>query len=217
MAKGEFSLGLFKLAAIFPEWSYKFNKAFILENKISSMQVPKQLNESVHVRIATNQDIETIVRISKWNSDRIANLMNSGAVCFLSSVDGHPPGSLTWVAFGECYVRGMAYQRNFPEHSMYGVSSITLPEFRRQGLYLQMNKSITEYANEFGMDTYVVLVEFTNTYSLSLFKKLGFTIVYEIIFIKLLFLRISVRKELATNKLSFKVLVREPRGKVTII
>lgn len=215
--KGEFSLGFYYISIRFPRWFFRFNKAIILDNKISSMKVPEHLNRSVKVEIATLKDVEDISKVSGWECDRIEILLNSGAICFLASLDDYPPAALTWLAFGTCYIKGMGYEYNLPNNSAYGVFSITLPEYRRKGLYLQMNNSIVEYANKHNIDTYVVLVEFTNAYSLNLRNQLGFIRKLEISYIKILFLKISIQKDLLTNKLSFNVFVSDPKKDITII
>ncbi len=222
--KREFTLGLYVFAQKLPNWLFRFKKAFFLENSISSMKLPESLNPSANVIIASIKDtesisknIENISRVSNWDCLRVEQLLKSGAVCFLASLDGDPPAALTWLAFGRCFIKGVGYNYHFPSNSAYGVFSITQPEYRRKGLYLQMNKSIVEYAKKNGIDTYGVIVEFTNTYSLGLRDKLGFIRKFEITYIKILFLKISIQKDIIKNKFLLKIFVREPKGHITII
>ena len=114
--------------------------------------------------------------------------MDRGAVCFLGSIGDESPGALTWLAFGNCYVKGMGLEYLFPEKTAYGVNSLTLPEYRRKGLYLHLNQAIVDYSNKNNIDDYYVLVEFVNVYTQGIIKKLGFSITHEITFFSFLFL-----------------------------
>lgn len=215
--KGEFSIGLYHISRKFPNWLFRFNKAIILKNQILSMKLPEQLNPSVKVRIATDKDIDRIAIISNWEKARVQNLMDRGSKCFLSSIDNNPPGALTWLAFGNCYIKGMGFKYNFPQKTAYGVFSLTLPEYRRKGLYLHMNKAIVDYAIKHDVETYYVLVEFTNHYSLNLRNKLGFQPIINVTNIKIFFLKICIVKNLENNKFQVRFFVNEPKGDITVI
>jgi len=215
--KGEIALAIHDIALRTPNWLFHFNKAIILKNQILSMKIPEQLNPSVNVRIATDKDIDRVAIISNWEKTRVQNLMDRGSKCFLSSINHNPPGALTWLAFGNCYIKGMGFKYNFPQKTAYGVFSLTLPEYRRKGLYLHMNKAIVDYAIKHDVETYYVLVEFTNHYSLNLRNKLGFQPIINVTYIKILLLKICIVKNLEDNKLKVRLIVREPKGDITII
>jgi len=64
---------------------------------------------------------------------------------------------------------------------------------------------------------FYVLVEFYNDYALEYHKKLGYNPISKLTFIKIFFLKCSIKRDIATNKLSIKLDIKEPNSDITII
>lgn len=195
----------------------RFNEAFVLSTLATEMKVPPSMDPDIVVRIATLSDLDSIVRISGWDTQRAIDQLQSNAVCFMASAGASGPAALTWLAFGSCYIRGMAFHHDFPPGDMYGFGTICLPEFRGRGLYLALNAAVVKYARENGLGRIWVLVESTNERSLSLRGRLGFVPQLRVGFVSLLGLRSCHVHDLHGGGSSSRFVIRQPSGNVTVV
>jgi hypothetical protein len=213
--KGDFVIGSIELTRKLPSWMIRLNKATILctENYI----FPEVANPEIQTRIADRSDIDEISRISRVSSSRINQMMDQGAVCFISSVGNNPPAGVSWSVNGSCYVRGLAFRHDVGPNGYYSVGSVTLPEARGQGLYLKAQCDKIRYEMAAGGNKFYGTIEFSNTYSYSLRIRQGYHPILAIFYLKILFLKICFVKNLSTSKSEMRFVIREPRGEVTII
>lgn len=208
---------LYEISLKLPNWLFMYNKATILIAPASKLEIPGELKKDIKVRTANYNDIHHISRISGWELGRIKTLLDHKGVCFLASLCDSKPSSLTWLAFGKCYVRGVGFKFEVPPNDIYGVGTFTLPEFRGKGLYLGLNRAIINYAFQRDIDNYHIIIELTNEYSLRLRKKMGFRITGHIKYFKFLFIRICRIKYIEREKPETRIFLREPKKEVVII
>lgn len=213
--QGKYALGFHLLVGELPDWLIGFNKALLL--KTDAPQIPHGGNPSVRVRIATEADVDVIARVGGLSHKQAAQMMVSGAICFLASMGDSSPLAYTWSAYGRCYIRGIAFAYDFSHDLEYSYFNRTKPEARRKGLFQSLKAASIEYAEKEGFRTFSALVEFTNQYSLSLHEKMGYKPFLEITFLKVLFVKVCHVRDLTTGKSSLQVRLRQPRSKVTII
>lgn len=215
LRKRDFAIALYELAREFPNWLISFNKATILCAETHTF--PEVWDPGIHTRIADSSDIDDISRISGVSSSHVRQMMDQGAVCFISSIGNNPPVGVTWSANGSCYVRGLAFRHDVGPHGYYGYGTVTLPEVRGRGVYLKAKCDKVKYQTAAGGKKFYATIEFTNTYSYFLQQRQGYYPILAITYIKLLCLRTCVVKDLSTGKAGIRFVIREPRSGVTII
>ncbi|MCK4460662.1 MAG: GNAT family N-acetyltransferase [candidate division Zixibacteria bacterium] len=213
--QGKYAYGFHLLAGELPDWLIAFNKALLL--KTDSPHVTQSRNSSVRVRIAADADVDAIARMGGLSHNQTAQMMVSGAICFLAVMGDSSPLAYTWSAYGRCYIRGIAFEYDFSDDIEYSYFNRTKPEARRKGLFQSLKAASIEYAAKKGIRSFSALVEFTNQYSLSLHEKMGYEPFLEITFLKVLFVKVCHIRDLTTGKSSLQLRLRQPRGKVTII
>jgi len=183
--QGKYAHGFHLLTGELPDWLIGFNKALLL--KTDAPNIPQSGNPSVRVRIATKADIDVIARMGGLSHKQAAQMMVSGAICFLASMSDSSPLAYTWSAYGRCYIRGIAFEYDFSHGLEYSYFNRTKQEARRKGFFQSLKAASIEYAKKKGLRTFSALVEFTNQYSLSLHEKMGYEPFLEITFLKVLF------------------------------
>ncbi|KPJ59723.1 MAG: hypothetical protein AMJ46_10260 [Latescibacteria bacterium DG_63] len=221
--KGRFSLALFTLARELPNWLFRYNKAWLFsygegwtrERELS--QFGESENPPARVKVATTSDVEDVVRICRVERERVLYLLNSGATCFLGSVGDTAPSSANWCAHGRCFVRGLGFEHDFAPDGSYGFWSFTLPEARGKGLHSAILVEKTRIEQDRGFRKFYGIIELNNERRYLTRLKMGYNPLMTIFYVKLLFLEISAVRHSETNKLAFRVFLREPRDEVTII
>jgi len=214
-SEGEIALGIHTISKIFAPWFFKFNKATLLYTE--NFRFPQDLNPGIKVRIADYSDIDEINRISGVASDHIKQMMAAGAVCFMGSVMNGRYSSVAWATFGRSYIRGIGYRSDFGDDSHYTFGLFTLPEARKKGLNSALLSASIKYAIQKDIRKFYSIVEFTNNYALNFHLKYGYEPIGYITYFKLLFLRITIRRDIKKNKTSRVILLREPRSDIIII
>ncbi|MCP4706402.1 MAG: hypothetical protein GY865_17525 [candidate division Zixibacteria bacterium] len=206
---------MYVFAQKLPNWLFCFNKATILCTK--NFIFPEKFNPDVKVTIASYSDIDEINRISGVQSIHIKEMMDSGAKCFMASIKDEPPSSVTWSANRKTYVRGLAFLHDIGTNGYYSFGSITLPNARGKGIYLKAKCEKIKYEMSKGAEKFYGTIEFTNTYSYSLQEKLGYQPTIKLTYVKMLFMKICIVKDISTGKFSIRIIVREPKGNIIII
>jgi len=215
LSRGEFTSMMFEISRRLPPTLIMFNKAVLLRSEV--IDVPPAEDSPVKVRRATSEDVPEIVRIGGLAPDHIESMLDSGAVCFMASENGGPPLAYTWSAYGRCFIRGVGYEHDFEGKYDYSYFNFTLPEARGKGIYRAIKRVSAEYADSLGINRFSALIEFTNEYSLKLHEKMGYEPFIDILFFKLLGLRICRSRNHDTGKSQTRLFIKEPQGNITFI
>lgn len=213
--KGKTAYAMIAVAEQCPSWLVKFNKGWLMFT--DTFIFPEMDEQNIKIKIAGEDDIEDIIRISGLLREYIENLMKNGAICFLAYYKDAPPVSLSWSISGRVFVRGMGFLHDYGEDGFYSFGSVTLPEARGKGLYRNLQAYKAKFETDIGAKKFYVMVEFTNTYSRSLREKLGYRTIINITFLKIFFFRLCRVKHVGDKKTSLRFFIKEPAGDSIII
>lgn len=211
---GEFSLGFYNLSKKIPKSIFYYNKATLLYTQ--DIKLNKINDSSIKIKIADISDIEHIHLVNSGDKDHIQQMLNSGAVCFLASLDNEYC-TVGWAAFDKCYIRGLGYTLDFDHEFHYTFGLFTLPETRKKGLNLMLLSASFNLASQKNINNYYSIVEFTNDYALAFHDKLGFESIAKITYLKLFCLKICKVKEISSNKNSYRFFIREPKENIIVV
>lgn len=211
---GEFSLGFYNLSKKIPKSIFYYNKATLLYTQ--DIKLKKINDSSIKIKIADISDIEHIHRINNVEKKHTKQMLNSGAVCFLASLD-NKYCTVGWAAFDKCYIRGLGYTLEFDHEFHYSFGLITLPKARKRGLSLMYFSESFNMASQKRINNYYSIVEFTNDYALAFQDKLGFESISKITYLKLFCLKICKVKEISSNKNSYRFFIREPKENIIVV
>lgn len=215
LLKGELSSALYNIALVTPNWFFRFNKAFIMYTEV--FKFPDIKNRNIKVKIASESDLDDIIRISELDQEKILYMLKSGITCFLASDGENHPASITWSATGKCFIRGMALAYDFGNDGTYGFWSVTLPEARGKGLHYALMAEKSRYDGKRGRVKAYGLIEAINQLSYDMRIKTGFKPLLLVYYLKLFFIKVSYVKNLVDNKRRFKIFVKEPIGDAVVI
>ena len=206
--KREISLALCNIATKMPDWLFRYNKAYIMYTE--TFKFPEVKNPNIRVRIASEDDLDVIIRISGLDKEKILYMLNSGITCFLASDSENPPASITWSASGKCFIRGMAFKYDFGDDGTYGFWSITLPEARGKGLHYALMAEKSRYDGKRGRVKAYGLIEAINNLSYDMRIRTGFMPLLLVYYMKLFFIKVSYVKNQVENKRELKIFIKEP-------
>lgn len=215
ISRGQFARAFFTFAMKLPGWLLSFNKAWIMSTE--EFQFPEKQNPDVEVRSANKSDVADISRVGLMSRERVLELMDQGAECFIASLPEYGPLAVTWSAHGRVYVRGMGFEYDYGPHGYYTFFSMTSPEARGKGLYLRLQTVKVKHEISNGAQKFYGLVEFSNEYSRGLREKLGYTTVLWVTYIRLLGVRICRVKAAPGGESGWQIRLREPVGDVVIV
>ncbi|UCF79677.1 MAG: hypothetical protein JSW03_05405, partial [Candidatus Eiseniibacteriota bacterium] len=215
LLKGQFYMAVYTLGQVLPNWLLCCNKAWLMCTE--SFRFPEREYPLVRIWLANESDVDDIVRVSGVSRKRVLYLLESGARCYLASAGDAPPSSINWCINGHCFIRGMGFEHDFEQDSVYGFWSLTLPEFQKRGLHFALLAERTRIERARGIRRFYGIVESHNELSFNMRTRLGFVPVATISFLRVLCLRICVVRDAQTRESSVRIFVREPRGDVVMI
>ena len=215
LSRGEFALAFHKVAAKFPCWLLDFDQAYLLVNDIDRLKFPENMYTSHQVRTATIEDAELIAGIDGWPVDHIRELLGSGAQCFMAAPAGEAVAAINWIVYSRCFVRGIGLTMELQPGEFYGGGAMTKPEYRGQGLFLSLNKAITDCARKRGLTRYWIMIELTNLHNMSIRSKMGFDPRRKVTYFRLFGLKICRLKDLQTGAIKTKFFTGMPSGDLT--
>ena len=144
-------------------------------------------------------------------------MMNSGAKCYMASIKNEPCSSLGWAANRKCFIKKIWYNTDFGNNGHYTFGLYTPSTARKQGLNTAVFSASAADAHKKGIKKFYSIVEFTNHYALAFHDKFGYEPVSLVTYVKILYLKICIIKDLLDKKFSLRIFVREPKGNKTII
>jgi len=215
LQRGEFALSIYILTKPFPNWLFRFNKATILYTE--DLIFPKKINPEIKIVKANYSDIDKIYQLSNIDKNRAKIMMDSGAKCYMASIKNEPCSSLGWAVNRKCFIRGIGFNTDFGNNGHYTFGLYTLPAARKQGLNTAVFSASAADAHTKRIDKFYSIVEFTNHYALAFHDKFGYEPVSMVTYIKILFLKICIRKNLLDKKSSRHIFIREPKGNNTVV
>lgn len=208
ISRGEFSRALHEVAQRSPRWLFRYNVGYALA--ADELKVPQRVNPRIRVRIATHDDIEAIVRINDMESEKVRRYLDCGAIAFLASVNGSPPGAVLFRVSGRCFVEGMAWEHDFGSDGSYCFGVYTAPEARNLGLQSALVAAQAKYERRMGTSRFFRLLEFTNQLAYDLAYDLGFRPIATIYHVKLLKLRVAIQRSVRSGRTALHFYTRLP-------
>jgi hypothetical protein len=208
-------IAIYKICRKFPPWLFIYNQALLVYT--DQIILPNQVNPEVCVTLADISLLNDICIVSGIQPWKVEYLLNRGVHCFLASHGYAPYSSSAWSSTGRCFIKGLGFEYDFGHDTEYIFWVITLPHDRGKGLYLKIAKKMADYSSARGIRRSYVFTEFTNTYSHSLFNKMGYRDFLQVSYVKFIFINICIIKNLDSGKRRFRFFFKSPAKDVTII
>jgi hypothetical protein len=214
--QGDIKQFLREIAKLFPYWIFRFNSGTIMVT--SSPKVIARNYKSYLSFRADSDDIPEIARLTGLLEPYLYNRLKGGDRCYIIrdlNFDNRIV-NVFWGHRGACHIRGFGINLDIGDDSVYLFGAYTLPEVRIKGVFNTTFKDLYESYKQENVSRFYGLVEHENRYSYNIHIRLNFKPAGSVVFIAILFFRMSFYKNLESGKRKFMFFISDPPNKIVI-
>lgn len=201
-----------------PRKFYYKNKAYIF--KIDKQQwAEKRLTfsypENYKSRKFNDTDLENATNFTGHTIESYREKLDASNIAF-GVLENDRPVNINWVAFGDCYVRGMGYTHKAETNDAYIYGIVTDPNQRGKGLYKNCLIDLGDYLFNGKSENVYQLVEYDNVPVLKTLPKLGYEKIIEMSYKIIFGVKFLKVYDLAAGKSESKTFISEPKDYLII-
>lgn len=202
---------LYKCSNKIPSWIFKFNKGIIYFTK--TLRIRTRDNKKYYYETAGYNDVEELSEISHFKADHLRLRLEAGDICFITrEIETKKIKTILWAHLNNAYVRGFNLQLRFPANSAYFYWGYSTPDVRITGIFNNALSEFVDLLKERKVTKFYSLVEFWNNVANRYHKNLNYDRHISVIYMKILFFKITIQKNLDTNKIKINFNIKQSKN-----
>jgi hypothetical protein len=194
-----------------PDWLFVFNQGTVYFSRNSRIRTRE--NSCFTFSRISELDLVELSALSGYSTEKLQTRLDAGDIGIISrSVSSHNIATYQWSHVGPVYIRGFNLTLNSNEHCAYFYWAFSAPDVRITGIINSSFQNMIDMLKENNIDEYSGLVEFWNLPAHKFHQGLKYEEKMSVLYIKILFLRLTFKTDAGSGKISCEVHVSPVRN-----
>jgi len=178
-----------------PAFLLHYDRFFILSYDSDAPAVCARRLKSIRTRVAGSADIPVLNRFLN-KGERYANRFRKGDIAIVAELHDQIVG-MVWVEVGrEHYEEENEYRFSLPEGSAWTYDGYVPPAHQVKGVWASIADEMARYLRQRSFHALYCLVQGWNRHAMNSHLRYGYRAIRQVVFIRFLFLRIYLEKNL---------------------
>jgi hypothetical protein len=178
-----------------PSFLLHYDRFFILSYDFDTSAVCARRLKSIRTRIAGIADVEALNRFLD-KGERYANRFRKGDIVIVAELLGEIVG-MEWIdASREHYEEEVEYRFPLPEGAAWTYDGYVPSSHQVKGIWVSITDEVVRYQRQRSFHTVYCMVKGLNRHAINSHLRYGYRAKREVVFIRFLFLRIYLEKNL---------------------
>jgi len=197
---------LFEISHRLPNWLFKFHKGTIYSTKTPKLIIRE--NHKFIIDQVQKCHIKELSDFSGFPADWINARLNAGDIgIFSREIESQKIKTNQWAHIGNAYIQQFNVKLNISENAAYFYWAYSVPEVRITGIFNTAFQKMIDLLHEKNVIEFYGIVEFWNKNAHRFHHRLKFTELASVLYLKILFLRITFHKDISSRKVSCNIYI----------